>query len=99
MGSFASPLTSAVAAAGTTTNSGAVWLRASDPNVQCGVHARRGPADPLEVFVKFRCGASPAVTRFLVLVYAPPPTCHYHATPLPSLLPSRGLTPPPATFL
>lgn len=51
---------------------GAVWVRASDPNVQCGVHERRAPTGPLEVFVKFKCGASPAVTRFLVLVYDDP---------------------------
>ena len=48
----------------------AVWVRSSDPNVVCGVHDRRGAAEPLEVFIKFKCGASPAVTRFLVLVYA-----------------------------
>ena len=51
---------------------GAVWVRASDPNVQCGVHERKSPVDPLEVFIKFKCGASPAVTRFLVLVYDDP---------------------------
>ena len=58
-----------------------VWVRASDPNVQCGVHERKGPADPLEIYIKFKCGASPTVTRFLVQIYhdewmhecAPPP--------------------------
>jgi nephrocystin-4 len=48
----------------------AVWVRSSDPNVQCGVHERRGPSGQLEVYIKFKCGASPAVTRFLVLIYA-----------------------------
>jgi hypothetical protein len=49
---------------------GGIFVRSSDPNVQCGVHERASATAPLEVFVKFKCGASPAVTRFLVLVYA-----------------------------
>ena len=31
---------------------------------------RRSATDAVEVFIKFKCGASPAVTRFLVQVYA-----------------------------
>lgn len=53
-----------------TESSAAVWVHASDPRVQCGMHTSRGSADPLEVFIKFKCGSSPVVTRFLVLVYA-----------------------------
>jgi nephrocystin-4 len=47
-----------------------VWVRSSDPDVQCGVHERSPVPDSPEVFIKFKCGASPTVTRFLVLVYA-----------------------------
>jgi nephrocystin-4 len=47
-----------------------VWVRSSDPNVVCGVHEQRSASQPLEVSIKFKCGSSPTVTRFLVLVYA-----------------------------
>ena len=47
-----------------------VWVRASDPNVVCGVHEQTSATAPLEVSIKFKCASSPTVTRFLVLVYA-----------------------------
>ena len=46
-----------------------VWVRTSDPDVVAGVHEQRGPSDPVEVSIKYKCAASPSVNRFLVLVY------------------------------
>ena len=56
------------------------------------VHERRGASSPLEVFIKFKCGASPAVTRFLVLVYA---DAYQHRT-LSALLGCSSPAPPRA---
>jgi hypothetical protein len=47
-----------------------VWVRCSDPDAVAGVHEQRDATAPLEVSIKYRCGASPSVARFLVLVYA-----------------------------
>lgn len=47
-----------------------VWVRTSDPDVVAGVHEQRVPTDPVEISIKYKCAASPAVNRFLVLVYA-----------------------------
>jgi hypothetical protein len=46
-----------------------VYIRCSDPDVVAGVHERSHPAAPVNVSLKYRCGASPAVGRFLVLVF------------------------------
>ena len=45
-------------------------MRCSDPDAVAGVHEQRDATAPLEVSIKYRCGASPSVARFLVLVYA-----------------------------
>ena len=47
-----------------------VWVRCSDPDAVAGVHEQRDATAPLEVSIKYRCGPSPSVARFLVLVYA-----------------------------
>ena len=62
------PFGGAVVAAGSTPQQ--VFVRSSDPDVVCGVHEQRSPTSPLEVSIKYRCGASPTVTRFLVLIYS-----------------------------
>ena len=47
-----------------------VWTRCSDPDVVTAVHEQRDAMSPLQVSIKYRCGSSPGVSRFFVLVYA-----------------------------
>ena len=47
-----------------------VWTMCSDPDVVTGVHEQCDATSPLEVSIKYRCGSSPGVSRFFVLVYA-----------------------------
>jgi len=61
---------SAVSSRNATSAQQPVWVRTSDPDVLAGVHEQRSPTDPIEVSIKYRCTASPSVSRFLVLVYS-----------------------------
>jgi len=64
------PFSAAPTALGTSYAPQPVWVRTSDPDVVAGVHEQRTPNDPIEVSIKYKCAASPAVNRFLVLVYS-----------------------------